>query len=429
MQKRVKFLKFIYIHSILIYRVGGRNMIDIIKSNKYLYLYFLVVLLVICAVKTPTYAKFSDDYVTEDDAVGITFDFSLNISDIEEYKSINIDAYGAKIFNIKVSNNTPDTIYYGAWYRMVEPKDKSDDIVIAKLSDSASSTSGSVLGNDNSIISVIIKNKTNKKIKVDFGVASSDKDANSIEYLSGKRLISGTDDINYLNEVETGSFVEYVGSNGCTGNSCRGENANYVNGDNKGYCYSKDSKIRKIGWQVAYIEEKIVYLISAGSLECVSTGANGSISFNKKLDNFEQAVGTPKHITNLNTESLKYCNEDFVIDGECNGNTVWAFNASDFTKINNMPVRACYKNHSESCDGFDDIITNSGYYWIANKFDDTNTNYYWDGIHGYVYNSNTSNSLGIRPVIKMDPSIYIVDGDGSSNNPYKIANEVIRDDK
>lgn len=401
-----------------------------IKENKYVYLYFALALIIISAVITPAYAKFTHDYNTEDDAVGISFDFSIKIQDVEEYESISVDANDAKIFNIKIDNRTNNNIYYGVWYRMIEPTSINENIVIARLDDSEANTSGEIRPNTNVIVSIIVKNKTDKNIKIDFGVSSSDVDANNIEYLEGKRLISGIDEIKYLNEMSDGSYVNYTGNNGCSGNNCSGENVNYINKDNKGYCADNKHKFEKNGWQIAYIEDDSVYLISAGSLECIATSENGSLSLNnKKLDNFEKTNGTPKHITNLNKEALKYCNEDYTLDGVCNNNTAWAFNDEDFKKINNMPTKICYKMHSEACDGFNDIITGSGDYWLATNFEKGITNYYWNSETNYLLDADSSNSYGLRAVIKLDPNVYIVDGEGTIDNPYKIANEFIKENQ
>ncbi len=92
-----------------------------------------------------------------------------------------------------------------------------------------------------------------------------------------------------------------------------------------------------------------------------------------------------------------------------------------------MPTKACYKQHSESCEGVNDIIIGSGNYWLASNFEKGTTNYYWDSIYNYLLDADTSNPLGLRPVIKLDPNVYIIDGDGTSNNPYIISNEVIKD--
>ena len=400
---------------------------NIIKENKYLYLYFILILIAIIAIITPTYAKFTHDFITDDDAVGITFDFNIKIQDIEEYERISIDSFDAKMFNVKITNNSNNNIYYGIWDRMIEPQIINNEIVIAKDEKSISNTSDSINGKESKIVTIVIKNKTDKKIKLDFGVSSSEISTNNIEYLDGKRLISGVDKITYLNEVLEGSFVNYTGNNGCSGNSCSGENANYVNKDNMGYCNNNKSKFIKKGWQLAYTEDESAHLISAASLECIATDEAGNISVNnKKTTSFEKTIGTPKHITNLNKEALKYCNEEFSNERICNNNTTWAINEKDLNTINNMPIKACYKLHSESCDGVNDIITGSGDYWIATNYEKTTTNYYWDGLNNYVFNGDTSNPFGLRVVVKLDPNTYIVDGDGTINNPYKIANEYIK---
>ena len=393
--------------------------------------YILLLLIIICSLfiikANPTYAKFSNDYTTEDDAVGITFDFNLAISDIEEYQSISIDALDAKIFNVKVENNSNNTIYYGVWYRMIEPQDKSNDIVISKLDNSIDNTSDSIEAFKDRLITIIIKNKTKSKIGIDFGVASSDKDANSIEYLSGKRLISGTEKLTYLKEVETGSFVSYTGTNGCIGNTCSGENANYVDSKNMGYCYNSQNKFQKTGWQIAYIKDSSAHLISAGATECLATNKEGNISFNNsKLNDFEPTKKLPKHLSNLNSEAIKYCNEEFTPSGVCDKTTAWAFNATDLNIINNMPTKACYKQKSDSCNGFNDIITGSGSYWLATTYNDEITSYYWNDSNSYLFNSDTSTPYGLRPVIKMDSNVYIIDGKGTKNNPYIISNEIIK---
>ena len=180
---------------------------------------------------------------------------------------------------------------------------------------------------------------------------------------------------------------------------------------------------------MAYTKDGSAYIVSAGSLECVATNEAGSISVgNNRLNSFEKTLGTPKHLTNLNNEALKYCNEEFSYDSICNGNTAWAFNDKDLNAINNMPIKACYKNHSESCEGVNDIVIGSGDYWLATNFDRTTTNYYWDGIMNYLSDSNTNINFGLRPVIKLDANVYVVDGDGSIDNPYKIANELIKEE-
>ena len=74
-----------------------------------------------------------------------------------------------------------------------------------------------------------------------------------------------------LSEMPVGSYVKYVGNNGCTGKSCEGQNANYVSNTNMGYCYSSNFKFYVNGWRIAYIENGSAFLVSAGAPECVNT--------------------------------------------------------------------------------------------------------------------------------------------------------------
>ena len=74
-----------------------------------------------------------------------------------------------------------------------------------------------------------------------------------------------------LNTVSVGSYVKYMGNNGCDGNHCAGDNANYVSDDDMGYCGNFSSGFIVNGWRVAYIKDNRAYLISAGAPECVAT--------------------------------------------------------------------------------------------------------------------------------------------------------------
>ncbi len=103
------------------------------------------------------------------------------------------------------------------------------------------------------------------KIKIDGVGAYSDNDEvdNSIlEYPLSSVLLSS---------VPAGSYVKYVGNNGCSGKACEGQNANYVSDSDMGYCYSSSYKFQVNGWRIAYIQNESAYLVSAGSPECVRT--------------------------------------------------------------------------------------------------------------------------------------------------------------
>lgn len=74
-----------------------------------------------------------------------------------------------------------------------------------------------------------------------------------------------------LNTVSVGSYVKYMGNNGCDGNHCAGDNANYVSDDDMGYCDDTSYGFIVNGWRVAYIKDNSAYLVSAGAPECVAT--------------------------------------------------------------------------------------------------------------------------------------------------------------
>ena len=83
----------------------------------------------------------------------------------------------------------------------------------------------------------------------------------------------------YLKDMPEGSYVKYVGNNGCSGKACEGQNANYVDDTNMGYCDSPSYKFYVNGWRIGYIEDNNdtdisndnAVLVSAGAPECVRT--------------------------------------------------------------------------------------------------------------------------------------------------------------
>ena len=141
------------------------------------------------ALKT-TYAKFTSNYITSDNIVGMNLLFDLNISDIEEPKELNVAPNSTESFDIKVTNSSSSTAYYGVWYKMINPAKKSNDISVVRSADNTTTTSGSLLKNSNITVTIIVKNNTNSSIRLEVGVASSTTSVDKIEYLNGKNLIT-----------------------------------------------------------------------------------------------------------------------------------------------------------------------------------------------------------------------------------------------
>ena len=224
-----------------------------ITNKKNIYILSLVIIILLGLVISPTYAKFADSYITEEDIVGVSLNFNIGISNLEEYEEIEVEANKIETFNVEIENISSNTMYYGVWYRMVEPTTKDSNIIIARLQDTATTTSGSINSNETKTVSILIENNTDSNIKVDIGVLSSNISTSSIEYLSGKRLInvvtgynfmisSSTDNFKndtYKTYIKNASFVDYID----TSNASLNTDGNIISWD-----MSKDENKSIIAW-------------------------------------------------------------------------------------------------------------------------------------------------------------------------------------
>lgn len=199
-----------------------------------------------------------------------------------------------------------------------------------------------------------------------------------------------------LSEMKTGSYVEYVGNNGCSGKSCNGYNANYASDDKMGYCNDSNYQFIANGFRIAYVKDRSAYLISAGALDCI----NGN-----SLDNF-------------NKIALKYCNLDYSNDRVCDSSTVWAMNSGDFKMITNINISDCNGNtSSKECGYNNDLIDNGSYYFLRDE-----NRLSWSPVSRGILMGDANSLNGVRPVIKLSSNVVVLSGDGSYNNPYKIGN-------
>lgn len=98
-------------------------------------------------------------------------------------------------------------------------------------------------------------------------------------YINDSCALAFTTSTDYplLSEMPVGSYVAYTGNNGCMGKSCSGQNANYVDDNNMGYCDDLGYKFHENGWRIGYIENGSAYLISAGAPECVATYVDSKV--------------------------------------------------------------------------------------------------------------------------------------------------------
>ena len=85
---------------------------------------------------------------------------------------------------------------------------------------------------------------------VNSSLAQTDDDSLFKKYPNSKLKAS----YQLLSEVEPGSYVKYIGNNGCGNTNCDGTNTS------NGYCYDSNYKYNASGWRIAYIDSGSVYI-------------------------------------------------------------------------------------------------------------------------------------------------------------------------
>ncbi len=226
-----------------------------------------------------------------------------------------------------------------------------------------------------------------------------------------------------LSEVEPGSYVAYTGTNGCTGSSCTGQNANYVDDTNMGYCESFSDPFTVNGWRIGYIKDDTAYLVSAGSPECMCTKRDGTSSDTSCIDS-ETTYGAPQHLANLNNIALKYCNPTYAYGGVCNSTSSWNMNATDFQNITGslLSSSSCYDQFKSSACGYgNNLIDNGGRYWFATPYSSSsNDAFYWRPVYRNVGYNISRYLYGVRPILRLDSDVLVVGGSGTYKDPYQI---------
>ena len=167
----------------------------------------------------------------------------------------------------------------------------------------------------------------------------------------------------------------------------------------------------------------------------------------EKIINDDATPTQEKTINLFNQLSKKYCNKKYAYNGECTNNTIWAMNTNDVFEITGKKLYI--KSESDySCIGDKtcidnlEIINTSTDYWLAtalesNIEDKTNSSYENNTLHSWNANSQyftaprislVGNCFGgrsscqefLRPIIKLNPQIYVLSGSGTETDPYKI---------
>lgn len=176
-------------------------------SVRKFYVLFIMVVGLLGFVLVPTYAKFVDGFVTDEDMIGINLNFDVNITNIDEYEEIVIPAGQTMYFNVNVKNNIGNDAYYGIWYKSVGNFEYTDNktVEIGRVKGTDVTTSGAIVNNENVTVSLGVVNSTNSSVAFYIGVNSSLISENDIEYVGGKKLIVG--EVESLKDIVISSIV------------------------------------------------------------------------------------------------------------------------------------------------------------------------------------------------------------------------------
>lgn len=377
--------------------------------------FILVVFILIIIIITGIYQTFS--LYTESAGMSIidglrTYKFIVNNSN--DTNSVTVPNNSSKHLAITVSNPEDVDLKYGIYYSSLSDL---TEVSLGYLKNSEYKASGIIENNKDYIVTIKIENNSDDNVTIDFGLSYGLEKGGDLTLDNNQSWVTEKFEPYKLNKVKPGSYVEYLGNNNCEGDYCRGQNANFLDEEDMGYCYDIDYKYQTTGWRVAYIKDNNVYLVSAASPECTSAS---------KLDELESENAIDEYINLLNKEAQKYCNYEYAAGGKCDITSTWAMNINDVKNIlnNEYNPEICYNSpDSELCGTNNDLIANGGYYWYANK-DSINQDmlFYFDPSKNILSSNYKENELGLRIVIKLEETVTVTAGVGTKEQPYKIIN-------
>lgn len=146
-----------------------QKILNNIKRN---YLLSIVVMGLIVVSLYSTFAMFTAS-VNTNDIVDLTASTLPTDTEIVEYERVTLKSGDKKTVEFTVKNSTSKSLYYGAWYEMVNPTSINDKIQIAKKEDTANNTLGQLTAGSTAKVSLVLENKTDSSIIVNMGVAYS----------------------------------------------------------------------------------------------------------------------------------------------------------------------------------------------------------------------------------------------------------------
>lgn len=392
----------------------------------------LVIFLLIVFAITSLYSTFS--MYTASSGLSLidglkTYKFILG--KVGEKNSIIIAANSSKNVAITITNPEEIELKYGLSY---SSQDDLTNVDLGYLKSSEHKATGIIEANQKYVVNLKIENNSNANVTLDVFVNYGLSSGGDLILEQNQQWFLEKYDVIPLNEVTPGSYVTYIGNNGCEENNCSGENANYISETEKGFCKNPDYQFDSDGWRVAYTKDNTAYLISAGSPECLATDETGMI-MNEMIEDYETTLELPNHLKNLNITALKYCNEEYAYDGICNENSAWSISSADFEIITKKPLfynslndNSCFNAYQEnSCGQGVDLINTGGYYWISSFWNETKIDaFMWNPTEQVISADKSNQTYGLRPVLRMDDSVVVVKGTGTYEDPYQLKNTANR---
>ncbi len=140
-----------------------------LKNIRRTYILAVAVIGLLAVALYSTYAMFTANVDLAD--VSITPNVTLDAK-LLEYEQLTIPKNEYKIIELNVANDYNSELHYGAWYEMINPT-TTDNVIIAKYSESQDETSGTIGQNITKKIKVIIYNKNNEDITLNIGIGSN----------------------------------------------------------------------------------------------------------------------------------------------------------------------------------------------------------------------------------------------------------------
>ena len=379
------------------HKIGRRNVVLIL---------FVISVVVISGLYTTFSLSTYSGGITVVDGIK-TLKFILGNDD--EENSLMIAAGSSKNIAITVSNQEDIKLKYGIYYSSL---DDLEDVEIGYYHSTEYLPNGIIEPHQDYVVTLQIVNHTDEIKNISFGLVYGLEAGGELVIEENQHFLEEMWNFS-LSDVSSGSYVQYVGSNGCEEEQCKGKNANDVDNTIGGYCGDDKTSFNNSGWRVAYTRNNSAYLISAGSPYCMNQEKD------EKISDF---------IKRINDEALSFCNLDYAFGGVCDEKNTWVINDSDFYHITGSKLNQSFcleRSKDENCGYKNDLLDIGSYYWVNTIFNNQMLYYYPDSFYYTVQLSDVSK--GIRPILKLADSVIVIKGSGKIDDPYVIKNTNVAD--